>query len=169
LAKIREMVKNLKGDHVTEEVSGALEPMNNEIARISPNQKTPAESREQNISKGIVSLFSGTGLTVFLYYFSAALVLKLPPHIVAQIPFEIDPVVRIIWLLGLIPTLSGLGHIVAGLLIRPQRYELQEAERRRIEQVEFPRSTLSKTASIPSVPDSVTDHTTELLQQKSVR
>lgn len=181
LPKIREMVKGLKVDHVTEEVSGALERMNNEIARISPpkhsegrpwisfrKQKTPAERREQHITKGIVSMFSGAGLTVFLYYLSTALVLKLPPHIVAQIPFEIDPVVRVIWLLGLLPTLSGLGHIVAGLLIRPQRYQLQEPQQTQTEQVEFPRST-GATASINSIPDSVTDHTTELLHEKSVR
>ncbi|HEX5874169.1 MAG TPA: hypothetical protein VFY60_05925, partial [Pyrinomonadaceae bacterium] len=56
----------------------------------------------------------------FLYYLSAALVLKLPPDVLAQIPFELDPVVRMIWLFGLLPVTSGFGHIVAGLLIRPQ-------------------------------------------------
>ena len=116
LPKIREMVKSLKVDHVTEEVSGALERMNNEIARISPEkqrserrplisfrkQKTPAERREQHITKGVVSLFSGVGLTVFLYYLSTVLVLKLPPDVIAKVPFEIEPVVRVIWLLGLL-------------------------------------------------------------------
>src|SRR5882672_11612094 len=60
LPKIREMVKGLKVEHVTEEVSKALDHMNSEIARISPEkkradrrpwinfrkQKTPAERRE---------------------------------------------------------------------------------------------------------------------------
>jgi hypothetical protein len=131
LPKIREMVKNLKVEHVTDEVSRALDKMNNEIAQISPERhpvrkgfmgfrkKTPEERREQQITKGIVSLFSGVGLTVFLYYLSAALVLKLPPHIISQIPFEIDPVVRMIWLFGLIPTLTGVGHILAGLEYSP--------------------------------------------------
>jgi len=126
-----------------------------------------AKNREQNVRNGIVSLFSGAGLTVFLYYLSAALVLKLPPHIIAQIPFDIDPVVRIIWLLGLIPTSRGLGHIVAALLIPPLQDQLQETEQRRMEQVEGPRSTVSRTSSIPSVPESVTDRTTALLQGKS--
>lgn len=131
LPKIKEMVRNLKVDHVSDEVSGALEEMNQEIAQISPEseprawisfgkKKTPAEKRESHISKGVVSLFSGIGITIFLYYLSAALVLKLPPDVVAGIPFEIDPVVRIIWLLGLLPATSGVGHIIAGLLIRPQ-------------------------------------------------
>src|ERR1051326_7609349 len=36
LPKIREMVKGFKVDHVSDEVSGALDKMNQEIARISP-------------------------------------------------------------------------------------------------------------------------------------
>jgi hypothetical protein len=131
LPKIKEMVRNLKVDHVSDEVSGALEQMNQEIASISPEseprawinfgkKKTPAEKREKHISQGVVSLFSGIGLTVFLYYLSAALVLKLPPDVIIQIPFELDPVMRIIWLLGLLPATSGIGHIIAGLLIKTQ-------------------------------------------------
>ena len=70
------MVKNLKVDHVTEEVSRALDHMNQEIARSRLNRKarmrapawinfrkkkTAAEQREDHISKGVVSLFSGVG------------------------------------------------------------------------------------------------------------
>ena len=179
LPKIREMVKSLKVDHVTEEVSRALDKMNNEIARISPeskpigqpwirfgSKKTPAEKREQHISKGLVSLFSGAGLTIFLYYLSAALVLKLPPDVVAQIPFEIAPVVKVIWLLGLIPSLSGLGHIAAGLLIRPQRSEAPALEEPLNTPVEFPRRTAGVTSSMGTIPESVTEGTTELLDDR---
>jgi len=165
LPKIKEMVKGLKVDHVSDEVSGALDRMNHEIAQISPQskaggrpwiefrkRKTPAEKREDHISKGVVSLFSGAGLMVFLYYLSAAMVLKLPPHIIDQIPFEIDPVVKIIWWFGLLPATAGIGHIIAGLLIRPQR--------------ELPQ--LDQPASEPPVLNpahvSVTDHTTNLLK-----
>lgn len=90
-------------------------------------RKTPAEKREDHISKGVVSLFSGVGLTVFLYFLSTALVLKLPPEIIEKIPFELEPVVRVIWLFGLLPATSGIGHIIAGLLIRP-RPEPQQLE-----------------------------------------
>jgi len=165
LPKIKEMVKGLKVDHVSDEVSGALDRMNQEIAQISPQskpggrpwiefrkRKTPAEKREDHISKGVVSLFSGAGLMVFLYYLSAAMVLKLPPHIIDHIPFEIDPVVRIIWWFGLLPATAGIGHIIAGLLIRPQQ--------------ELPQ--LDQPASEPPVLNpahvSVTDHTTNLLE-----
>ena len=164
LPKIKEMIGNFKVDHVSDEVSGALDRMNQEIVRISPEseskqrkawiefpkRKTPAEKREDHISKGVVSMFSGVGLTVFLYYLSAALVLKLPPHIVDQIPFDIDPVVKIIWLCGLLPVTTGLGHIIAGLLIRPRPEQPAQ-----IDQVVSP----------PSV--SVTDHTTNLLEPQN--
>jgi hypothetical protein len=45
-------------------------------------------------------------------------VLKLPPEWIIQVPFEIEPVVRVLWWFGLVPILSGVGHILAGLLIR---------------------------------------------------
>jgi len=183
LPKIREMVKNLKVDQVTEEVSGALERMNHEIAQVAekqkskerralinfPRKKTPEERREAHITKGVVSLFSGAGLTLFLYYLSTALVLKLPPHVIADIPFEIDRVVRVIWLLGLIPTLSGLGHIVSGLLIGPKRHELPKADQPAIDEVEFPSTTVAATSAINSTPRSVTEHTTELLREKTIQ
>jgi hypothetical protein len=123
-------------------------------------KKTPAERREKHLTTGIVSMFSGAGLMIFLYYLSAALVLKLPPHIIDQIPFEIDPVVRTIWLFGLIPTLSGFGHLVAGLLIRPRpTLELEQP-------VAPPRDlteSSSTTTPVSALP-SVTERTTNLLE-----
>jgi len=192
LPKIKEMVKGLKVEHVTEEVSRALEKMNLEIAKISPEhrprrsgpwiqfgkKKSAEERREEKITKGIISMFSGVGLMIFLYYLSAALVLKLPPDVIAKIPFELDPVVRMIWLFGLIPTLSGVGHILAGLTIRPRRLE-------RVDPVSFPQETVrpreavlptqsqsdtSRSMSDPArsmnpsePPRSVTERTTNLL------
>ncbi|HEU0252873.1 MAG TPA: zinc ribbon domain-containing protein [Pyrinomonadaceae bacterium] len=170
LPKIREMVKGLKVDHVSDEVSGALDRMNQEIASISPEskqketrpfisfgrKKTPAEKREAHISKGVVSFFSGIGLTVFLYFLSTALVLKLPPEVIAQIPFEIDPIVRVIWLLGLLPVTSGVGHIIAGLLIRPQR-----------EQPQLPQ--VNEPPVLNPAPISVTEQTTNLLERDRIK
>lgn len=176
LPRIKEMVKSLKVEHVTEEVSRALEKMNQEIAQISPSskpkgehrpwislkkKKTAAEKREDHISKGVVSLFSGVGLSVFLYFLSAALVLKLPPEIVEQVPFEIEPVVKIIWLFGLLPATSGVGHIIAGLLIRPQ-------EQQQLDQVVSPPRELSDRPISNPVPASVTDHTTNLLERERI-
>lgn len=179
LPKLKEMVKSLKLEHVTEEVSSALERMNKEILRTSPSgklatpwtpefemgrKKTREERRENHIVKGAVSLFTGVGLMIFLYYLSAALVLKLPPDVLVKIPFELDPVVRVLWLVGLIPALSGAGRILAGLLTRPARSA--ETGRNLREQVDTPaQQRESIAADAPrGVPASVTDHTTHLLE-----
>ena len=119
-------------------------------------RKTPAEKREDHISKGVVSLFSGAGLTIFLYFLSSALVLKLPPEILAQIPFEVDPVVKIIWLFGLLPATSGIGHIIAGLMIRPRPEPAEQLEQ------------ASEPPALNPAQTSVTERTTNLLERERV-
>jgi hypothetical protein len=180
LPKLKEMVKGLNVDHVTEEVSRAFDRINQELAEIAPQdeprharrhrrdhrralinlrkKKTPQERREDKITKGVVSLFSGAGLTIFLYYLSAVLVLKLPPDVVAKIPFEIDPVVSVLWYLGFIPMLSGVGNILAGLCIRPR-------PDRELEPPITPTRDLTEGESTPApAPSSVTERTTNLLE-----
>ena len=125
-------------------------------------KKTAAERREQHITKGVVSLFSGAGLATFLYFLSTALVLKLPPHVVDQIPFEIAPVVKVIWLLGLLPATAGLGHILAGLLIR----QGAEPQPQQISQVVTPPRELKDQPITHPIPISITDHTTSLLDER---
>jgi hypothetical protein len=187
MPKIKEMMKNFKVEQVTEEVSRAMDHMNQEIIKHSSEikrkpehgwslrrKKTAAERREQQITKGIVSLFSGSGLMIFLYYLSAAMVLKLPPHIIAQVPFEIDPVVRVIWLIGLVPTLSGVGHILSGLLIRPtpelppQQVSFPPTEAETQQRLDAPPRVESPTPVTGSTtPASVTERTTNLLDHAS--
>ena len=172
LPKLKEMVKNLKVEQVTEEVSRALDRMNQEIVStplaIKPEKphrphakgkKTPAERRENNIVKGVASMFSGIGLMIFLYYFTASLVLKVPPETLARIPFELEPAVRIFWLVGLMPTLSGVGHIIAGLLIRPEPARVPE-------EIPQPQPSFNGRLSSQQVPGSVTERTTHLLDSR---
>ncbi|HKU72510.1 MAG TPA: hypothetical protein VJR02_01195 [Pyrinomonadaceae bacterium] len=155
LPKLKDLVNTLK-----------IEPTKDRPQWLKfPRKKTAAERREQHITKGVVSLFSGVGLTIFLYFLSSALVLKLPPDIIIQIPFEIDPVVRVIWLLGLLPATSGIGHIIAGLLIRPK----PEAQEQQIDQVVSPPRELSDNPITHPIPVSVTDHTTNLLEHKKAQ
>jgi hypothetical protein len=166
LPKIKEMMKNLKLDQVTEEVSGALDKMNREILASSetpqvekpwwPRKKTAEERRERHIVRGLGALFSGIGMMIFLYYFCGTLVLKVSPEVLAKIPFELEPAVRTFWLVGLVPTLSGAGQIIAGLAIRPARVKQIDAPIRPPEAVDFhpPQRTVS---------GSVTERTTSLL------
>ncbi len=174
LPKIKEMMKNLKLEHVTEEVSHALDQMNTEIVRSSDDvkppkpwwlegrkQKTPAERRENHIVKGTMTMFSGAGFMVFMYYLASALVLKLPPDVIANAPFEIDPLVRIVWLVGLIPVMSGLGRIIAGLAIRTHKSgELSEQPP---QVAERPPLRAKGERDLYEPPASVTDRTTNIL------
>lgn len=152
LPKVKEIVNTIKG-----------EAQKNRHQWLSlRKKKTAAERREQHITKGVVSLFSGAGLTTFLYFLSTALVLKLPPHIVDQVPFEIAPVVKVIWMLGLLPATAGLGHILAGLLIRPH----PESQPEQIDQGVSPPRELKDQPITHPIPISITDHTTNLLDER---
>jgi len=187
---IKGMMKNLKIDHVSDEISRALEQVNQEIVRnsgslasIKPRNiekhlekhiehltrrerkaKTAQQRRESHIVQGLISLFSGVGLMIFLYYLSSALVLKLPENIVAQAPFEIGPVVHMIWLVGLIPTLTGIGRILAGLTIRPAPAPVVHLPAQPSELPEQP----TETNELPPryEPASVTERTTNLLDRR---
>jgi len=171
MPKIKEMMKSLHPpnmDQVSDEISRALDQMNQEIMKNSGSlvgkplrggkkEKTARRRREENIVHGLISLFSGIGLMIFLYFLSGVLVLKLPEHILAQAPFEIQPVVQIIWLLGLVPTLTGVGRILAGLSIKPDPSPPMEMPPASMETSELP----------PRVePASITDRTTNILNRQ---
>jgi hypothetical protein len=171
--KIKEMMKRLTPDEVTEDISRAMDEMSKEMVRDTDKlglqkpwqfpgrrKKTAAERREKHLVTGAISIFSGIGLAIFLYYLTGALVLKLPAHVVAQVPFEIDPVVRILWLFGLMPALTGVGHILAGLMIRPDPVEQIAAEK--------PVSRLQESELRPT-PTSITERTTNLLDHELSR
>ncbi len=185
-AKIKEMVKNLKIEKVTDEVSRALDRMNKEMVRsahdpkpskpwwFEAKKKTAEQRRERHLTKGAIKFFWGGGLTIFLYFLANALVLKLPPDVIARIPFEIDPVVHVIWLLGLIPMLSGFGHILAGLSIRPEPaspIELSEPKPLRIDSpIDATQYPSEVTGSTPrEAPASVTERTTNILDRDPSR
>lgn len=168
LPKLKEMMKKFNMEEVSEEVSSALDQMHQEIIKdtgtlvgVKPWSKqkkmpTAQERREKQIVHGLISLFSGIGLMIFLYFLSGSLVLRLPEDIRAQAPFEIDSVVRIIWLIGLIPTLTGIGRILAGLSIRPDATLKEQSS-----------NETSSTNELPPhyEPVSVTERTTNILNR----
>jgi hypothetical protein len=95
---------------------------------------------------------------IFFYFLGSVLVLKIPPEKAARIPFEVEPVIRMAWLFGLIPALSGLGQIIAGLFIHMPRPTANEPA------LSVVTSQLIQEMSPPS---SVTEQTTELLESSS--
>ena len=92
------------------------------------------------------------------------------PDVIARIPFEINPVMHVIWLIGLIPMLSGFGHILAGLSIRPEParpVELSEPKPLRIDSpIETTRYPSEQTGTMGrEAPASVTERTTNILDR----
>lgn len=185
-ARIKDLIKNLKVEKVTEDVSRALERMNKEIVRsaqdarpakpswLATKQKTAAQRRERFLTKGMIKFFWGGGLTFFLYALGNALVLKLPSDVIARIPIEVGPVVHVIWLLGLIPMLSGVGHVLAGLAVRPDPPpELESSDQLplRIDPpIEGSHYAADMTlASSRPAPSSVTERTTNILDRDPSR
>ena len=184
-SKLKEMVKNFKVEKVTDEVSRAMERMNKEIVRsasdpkprkgwLGAKKKTAAERRERYLTKGTIKLFWGGGLTVFLYFLASALVLRLPPDVIARIPFEINPVVHVLWALGLIPMLSGVGHIIAGLSVRPDPARPMELPDQKPLSIDPPSDAglypVEMTVATPrDAPSSVTERTTNILDREPAR
>jgi hypothetical protein len=183
-AKLKEIMSNVKIAHVTEEVSRAMEKMNAEITRSSAEQrwerrqrrrqrkeKTAEERRERHLTKGAIKFFTGGGLSIFLYLLFHSLQLHLPANVVAEAPFAIEPVVRVLWAIGLIPMLSGVGHMIAGLSIkvRPQKQiESPDESPLRIEEQTAPSLRPDPEMTIASSrqpPTSVTERTTNILDR----
>jgi hypothetical protein len=73
-------------------------------------------SWQHNLRSGLLSLLGGAGLGVFLYFFGQE---AINSHIIQEIPKltegqknGIEYLMRILWLISLIPMLKGLGHII---------------------------------------------------------
>jgi hypothetical protein len=201
-AKVKDLVKNLKIEKVTDEVARAMEKMGQEISHTAGDhrewiraksrdeirhelrrrrkEKTAEQRQEHFLTRGFVTMFSGIGLGVFLYIIGHSVVLTLPPDQIAKIPFDLPSLLHVLWLIALIPTLTGFGRILAGLSIRPERTsQIKTSDERplRIDEpaqspfVSTPPFTRSQDneATIFATrhqPDSVTDRTTNILEHQ---
>jgi hypothetical protein len=177
LPKIKEMIKNFKVEHITDDVSRAMEQMNQEIVKGITSAKTKQKlarkdkedrRRENHIVHGIVSLFAGSAIMIILYYLSRVLVLKISPEDLAKIPFELDPVVRTIWIVGLLPAMTGVGRIISGLLLPRARRAGEIGEIKEADELQLPAlssTPVSASTPVPLTsplpPNSVTENTTE--------
>ncbi|HEY6187762.1 MAG TPA: zinc ribbon domain-containing protein [Pyrinomonadaceae bacterium] len=163
LSKIKEMMKELRIDQATDEVSRSLEKMNQEIVsgiRRAKDKKraSPESRRNQHIAEGAASLGAGIGMMIALYYFSATLASIIPPETLARIPFALEPVLRAAWVFGLIPAMAGTGRLTAGLLMRVN-------SARSINAPDQAQPAMTEEPAPRTLPNSVTDHTTEILDK----
>ena len=195
--KIKEMMNSLKIQQVTDDISRALDQMNQEIVddsgflkpmqpknfegmvksryqkRREKKENTAAQRRESHITHGLISLFSGLGLMIFLYFLSSSIVLRIPEHILADAPFDIDSVVGIVWLVGLMPALTGIGRILAGLSIRPEPLDTSNnlrsaiSDLRTTNELDQPNQAAQMNGPADMYePPSVTERTTNILNRR---
>ena len=185
LPKIRNFMGNAKLDEVSEQVGRHLEKINETLKssnrgtvkavrdtsislpdwgceqKAAKKVRSAADRRAKLLAEGFPSLFVGIAMMILLYVFGDTLVLRIPPERAARIPFDVAEAAKVAWLIGLIPTLSGLGKLLAAGFIRGN----SEA---RTDAVNAPPAEIAPTAeAIPfelqSAPASVTEHTTARL------
>ena len=168
LPKIKAIMSELKaqhaGEHAGEEVSRAMERMKEEIvSNIEREQEKREEKlelrRENHIAKGLAAMGAGIGLIIFLYYYAGVIVGLISPETLAKIPFPLEPALHAAWIVGLIPTFAGTGRFIGGLLTRPER-------KRRLKAREKEKEVMNAAPEPVPLPRSVTEGTTELLDEK---
>jgi hypothetical protein len=168
LPKIKAIMSELKaqhaGEHAGEEVSRAVERMKEEIVSgIEHEQKKREEKlelrRENHIAKGLAAMGAGLGIIIFLYYYAGVIVGLIPPETLAKIPFPLEPALHAAWIVGLIPTFAGTGRFIGGLLTRPER-------KRRLKAKEKEKEVMTAAPEPVPLPRSVTEGTTELLDER---
>lgn len=113
-------------------------------------QELLACSRTRNLQKGVANIFSGVGLGAFLYYITqAGLASGAIRSLEARTGVSgLEAIIEIVWLVALIPTMTGLGFVINGLFFGRTAEKLLKAE-------------VEADASQPALPPtSVTEHTT---------
>ncbi|HWT01372.1 MAG TPA: zinc ribbon domain-containing protein [Pyrinomonadaceae bacterium] len=173
LPKIKAIMTELKAQHASEEVTRAVERMNEEIVSGIEQEREKKEEklelrRENHIAKGLASIGAGVGIIIFLYYYAAVIVGLIPPETLAKIPFPLEPALRAAWIVGLIPTFAGTGRLIGGLVTRPARVRRLKAreEEKELKAAGEAREEIAAAPEQQPLPRSVTEGTTELLDER---
>lgn len=98
-------------------------------------KKRSRESRRYHLQKGILSIFSGSAVTGAYYLFlktaaESGLLASLERIVLQHNPdiTGLLPVVQMLWVFGLIPVVTGLGHLINGAFFAPSDQEIQAIE-----------------------------------------
>ncbi len=81
---------------------------------------TPEEKRIKEIKGGVITIFVGLGLMIFLSLFMPFVAEQSPPH-AAEI-------LRHVWLAGIIPLLIGIGLLINGFFVSRRLVQLKEQQ-----------------------------------------
>jgi hypothetical protein len=179
LPKIKSVMGNLKLDEVSAQVAEHVETIGREVERSvrektdearrrhrhrrPREKKTPEERRNQLFEKGFSSMFGGVGFMVLLYVVGHFVQFRIPPDVYLQVPFDLDQAIRLAWLLGLVPVLTGLGQVVAAFMIHGTSTAPEVAAKPDT----APLLEATSAEEFAEPPPSVTEHTTQQLDYEA--
>ena len=94
-----------------------------QTAELERERGVTAEVKRYNeIKAGVITSFVGAGVSVFLFFFMEGVVRS------GQNPPSEEPILRAIWIAGLIPFMVGLALIVNGLFVSKKLVEIERRE-----------------------------------------
>jgi hypothetical protein len=167
-------ITHTAGDHRDWVQARTRDEIRHEIRR-RRKEKTAAQRRERLLIRGFITMFSGIGLGAFLYVIGHSVVLNLSPDQISKIPFDLYSLLRVLWFIGLIPTLTGFGRIMGGLSIKRERpseittsgdQPLRIGEPDAMPFVPVPHANEATVFAPRQAPASVTDRTTNILEHQ---
>lgn len=86
-------------------------------------EPTPEERRLNDIRNGIITMLTGAGITIFLYFLMDAVATR------PEVRPEDAPIIRAVALCGLIPFMVGIGLLINGLFFLEAESEGLTADR----------------------------------------
>ena len=153
--------------------------------RVLKPKEWMAYSWQHNLKHGLLSLCSGAGLGIFLYYLGrmaieSGLLLEVAPKMEVT-STAIEPIARMLWLIAAIPVLKGLGQIfyaaffAESMAVLSERFAPRALPRENEEKFLFASSPSRNTApqaertpvfdGLEDAPPSVTESTTRTLEE----
>jgi hypothetical protein len=181
LPKIKSVMGNLKLDEVSEQVAEHVEAIGREVERSVREKKdearrrhghewpwgkrTPEERRNKLFEKGFSSFFGGIGFMVLLYVVGHFVQFRIPPEVYLKVPFDLDQAIRLAWLLGLVPALTGLGQVAAAFMIHGTSTAPEVAARPDT----APLLEATSAEALAEPPPSVTEQTTRQLDYENAQ
>jgi len=127
-------------------------------------------SWQHNLKNGLISLFSGAGLGILLYYIGQTAINAGTVAEIEQLAGHqmrgLDQLLSLLWLFALIPVLKGIGQLIYAIVggftgqsiaKLTERFPLPQQQVQEPDQFTMP--------SLGEPPPSVTDHTTELFEE----
>jgi hypothetical protein len=163
-------------NEIHDEIDGGLHERRREEIRERMKEKRMPKPKEwlgyswqHNLRNGLISLFSGVGLGIFLYYMAQIAINDGAIRSLEEIPNVdirgIEPLVTMIWLVALIPVLKGIAQVLYAAFFAESIASLTE-KFLPAQPIEH-RPPVQEYIPLNETPTSVTERTTQFFEDAS--